>query len=1127
MKRFYLLALMVASLFYVACGDSDEVDNIEPTPNPPTPPAEVKVDTPQNVSAMDGHERVKICWKVNTSSEVKVTKTLLYYGADNSYKEYPVTSDGECEAVIDKLEEGEHTFQLANRDNDGNESAKVTISAKAYGEEYISELESRPIVDWEYVKKEQKLIITWQKDWDKGLGTEVYLPNEDSEGTWIENDENVTEIEGVEEGVDLEIRTSYQPDNCFDILYAEPYTITPVADIIPVADPTDVKSMDGYKRVKIMWSNDPESTVVKTVIYWDERESHEEVAVSPDGMQEREIIIDELAEGDYTFEVVNYDEDGQQSNAVSVTAKAYGEEYVASLTTRTLNDLAYDKHTKCATIEWTEWSNGIGTEVSYIPSEANEPTTINVANSDLTTEITPIDEGTDINIQTLYQPENCMDVMRSKIVTINPEAEVIPVADPAEVKSMDGYERVKLMWSINVESTVTKTTIYWNEKKSYKEVEFKPTAESGSQQCEIIIEDLEEGDYTFEVVNFDAEGAQSDAVGVTAKAYGEKYVATLQTRGITSESYDKKTKTETIEWDSWDKGVNTELSYKASGANSATTIVVEHSDKTTEISPIDEGEVITFQTVYQPENCMDAMRATTLYLTTKAAVVEVAEPTDLSATDGKERVKLMWKIDGQSTVAKSIVYWNNRRDSREQQFSKSGQSGLQQCEMMIENLAESNYTFEIVNYDAEGNSSAAKSISARAYGAQYISQLATRSVIDIEHDDNAKVATLTLESWNKGDKSIIEYPHATTGSTVSVEVTNSASTVTLNNIAAEQEFTIYTLYTPNNCMDQMQSAKQSYTTPEAPPQVTTYTVDIKVMQFNVKYGDIGGIPILAPYGPWSGRKANVAAFINSQAPDFVGLQELGYGSGDSDYYTYILNNMGSNYAGIKYERNSSDREGNAIIYRKDKFELVSSGRYWLHNPVEECGKFTTSDGKYTAKYERIVVWGIFKEKSSEQEFYVTTTHLDNSNTEKDKISGDWRTFPVIWEQGQTLINHTNARANYGSTDNDGRRPIIVTGDMNCNYNEAPMTNFTSKGYKDTWDAAQNRSCPDASCPRSTMSEAKSSAAQKPYSCFDYIYVSGDILPTVVQHTIHQPKYNGTHLSDHNAVSAVLRYEITK
>ena len=1112
MKRFYLLSLMVASLFFIACGDSSEVDNNEPTPNPPTPPVEVKVDKPAAVTSMDGNERVKICWEVDPTSTV--TKTIIYVGGSNSYKEYPFNPNGEsgmqeCEAIIEDLDEGDHTFQIANRDKDGNESEKVSVSAKAYGENYIAELVSRPIAEAMLIKKERTLTITWEADWDGGIGTEVrnLALDESAEPTWVENSEETTVITAVEEGDEMSIQTLYQPANCFDVLYAEAYTITPEVQIIPVADPVDVKSMDGYKRVKIMWSVDVESTVAKSVIYWDNMEASKEFTFSrtqESGMQQCEVIIDGLNEGDHTFELRNYDEDGLQSNAVTVEAKAYGENYVASLTTRTIKEFEYDKKAKSTTIEWDEWSNGLNTEVSYTPSGAEQATTITVANDESTTEISPIDEGADINIQTLYQPENCMDVMRSKMITINPQAEVIPVADPADLKSMDGYERVKLMWTISAESTVKKTVIYWNDKKSYKEVEFKPEG-TGVQQCEIILEDLEEGDYTFELVNFDEEGAQSNTATVEAKAYGEKYAATLKTRTYSDESYDPKSETETIRWNSWSKGIETELSYQS------TVLTVKHSDLVTNLSPIDEGVTISIQTIYQPDNCMDKIRSQVAYITTKIVVVEVAAPTNLSAQDGKERVKVMWKNEGSSTVKKSIVYWNNKQESRELKFANSGQPGLHQCEMVIDNLAEGNYTFEIVNLDVDGNTSTTKSISARAYGANYISQLQTRAVNKITHDNNTKVATLTLESWSQGDKSVIEYPHATTGSTVRVDVNNSTTTVTLNNIAAEKTFTIYTLYTPTNCMDQMQSAKKSYSTPAAPSQPAGSTLEIKVMQLNVATGN-ALTALVGVSHMWSDRCAKMVSMIKDNNIDIIGLQELR--DAPNGYYSNIISNLGSSYSGVCYSR-GYDREGLAIVYRKDKFELVSEGRYWL-NMTDPDRELKLENGGYAANFYRIAVYAILREKSTGQEFYFTTAHLDNN----DAGNGQVKTW-----QAQILINHTNARSGY---DNGANRFLIVTGDMNSNPEREAIQRFTSstQNYKDTWTVAENRYRPASDIPRSTMVDIDGNNATQNYACFDYIFVKGGN-PRVVSHTIHEAKSGNIIMSDHNAVSAVLQYQIKK
>lgn len=728
MKRFYLLTLMFVATLFTSCGDSSDIDNVDPTPTPP-PPAQIEVDTPANVTSMDGNERVILRWEVNPSSSV--TKTVIYYDNNNSYKEYPFNANGgsemqACEAIIKSLEEGEYSFQIANRDKDGNESKKITVAAKAYGQEYISKLESRPIIEWEYLKKERKLTIMWQEDWKQGIGTEVTNPTdvENIKHIWVENSDNTTVIEDVDEGVAINVQTHYQPENCFDVLYAEPYTIIP-------------------------------------------------------------------------------------------------------------------------------------------------------------------------------------------------EAEIIPVAAPANVASMDGYKRVKLMWDVDVESTVTKSVIYWDNKEAYKELEFKPKTESGLQRCEIIIENLTENDYTFELINVDEDGYQSNPITVTAKVYGDHFV----------------------------------------------------------------------------------------------------------------------------------------------------------------------------------------------------SELSTREVTDVVHDNDTKVATLTLESWGLGDKSIIEYQDLTTKSTVSIDVNNSTNTVTLDNIDAEQTFTIHTLYTPDNCMDTMHSTKHSYSTPVAEEKPTSNILEIKVMQLNVATGNI----LTALFGGshyWSDRCAKISSMIKDNDIDIIGLQELR--DSPSYYYSNLLSSLGSSYSGVCYARTSkSDKEGLAIIYRSDKFELISEGRYWL-NMVDPSRELILDNGGYVANYYRIAVYAILREKSTGQEFYFTTAHLDNNDVNNGIIK--------TW-QAQLLINHTNARSGY---DNGANRFIIVTGDMNSNPEREAIKRFTSstQNYVDTWSAAESRSCPDASKPRSTMVDITESSATQNNACFDYIFVKGGS-PRIVSHTIHSAQSGSVVMSDHNAVSTVLQYKISK
>ncbi|MBR6759203.1 MAG: hypothetical protein IKM03_02335 [Alistipes sp.] len=879
-----------------------------------------------------------------------------------------------------------------------------------------------------------------------------------------------------------------------------------------VATPTNIKAYDGCGRVRILWSQNSDDAIAKTMIYWNDRNgsaTHTPKQTSQQGIVRDSIDIKEILEGVYTFEIVNYDAKNNPSEAKTIQAQVYGEDYIAELATRPIEELVFNKFRSTATINWQEgWNQGLGTEVQY----ADEDASVWVKNSDSTTEISPAEVGAELTIRTLYCPTNCLDTMRSAPVKRKVEAAPVVLFEPSEAKGYDGYKRVKLMWSQDVESDLHKTSIIWGltEDQACEKI-FNREAESGLQRDSIYI-DLPEGEYTFTLTNMDAEGNATEPIEVKAKAYGEEYVAELETRPVAEIEYKATISRATLTFDTWDKGLDTELRYTRTNGQEVVSILA-NDNNTAVCNNIDKGTAIEIRSRYCPENCIDTMRSAVVTKYTPKTIL--AKPSEAKGYDGYKRVKLMWSQDVATDLHKTTISWGSAEEQRcEKVFNREAEGSLQRDSIYID-LPEGEYTFTLTNMDAEGNAAEPVEVKAKAYGEEYVAKLETRPVTNFTYQESISRANLTFASWNKGLDTEVRYTR-TNGQEVVAIIANSNNTTSCNNIGGGSAIEIRSRFCPENCIDTMRSALITKVTPQS------ISVSMKVMQLNVKNGMIGFL-----YGMWDSRKAGIVNFLKSEAPDFIGLQELGYGSGNSDYYTYILSGMGSNYAGVKYERNTA-AEGNAILYRKDKFDLIKEGRFWLCNTPDSPAKHSVTIGSttYTANYERIAVWGIFRDKTTGKEFYVTTTHLDNSNTADDK-SSDWRVYPVLWEQGQILVNNTNANANYGSSDAAGRRPIILTGDMNCNYNEEPMKNIVNNGYKDTWDIAQSKSCPDASCPRSTMSEAKSSAAQKPYSCFDHIFVGGGVIPTVMKHTIHPPKFEGTHLSDHNAVSVEIKYTFSE
>ncbi len=175
-----------------------------------------------------------------------------------------------------------------------------------------------------------------------------------------------------------------------------------------------LKTYGGKGRVKLTWTNNADPRVVKTIIYWNDRES----SVSKDfqrtmpGAQKDSIIID-LPEGTYTFEVVNLNEAGEYSLVQEIQGRSYGPVYEGSLRVRTISKITYIADT--VRVKWNTWQNPtyMGTEL-YYKTLTGKDTTIFVINDDETTDLLSISAEDTIYITSLHRPLNVMDTLRSQ-----------------------------------------------------------------------------------------------------------------------------------------------------------------------------------------------------------------------------------------------------------------------------------------------------------------------------------------------------------------------------------------------------------------------------------------------------------------------------------------------------------------------------------------------------------------------------------------------------------------------------------------------------------------------------------------------------------------------------------------
>ena len=93
---------------------------------------------------------------------------------------------------------------------------------------------------------------------------------------------------------------------------------------------------------------------------------------------------------------------------------------------------------------------------------------------------------------------------------------------------------------------------------------------------------------------------------------------------------------------------------------------------------------------------------------------------------GKNRVLLQWLYVADPKVKKAKVFWNNRRDSSSVDIKRT--SGVDTIRLMISNLPEGSYNFEIVSYDADGNPSVTVTRGGVVFGESYQATLLNRLI---------------------------------------------------------------------------------------------------------------------------------------------------------------------------------------------------------------------------------------------------------------------------------------------------------------------------------------------------------------------------------------------------------------
>lgn len=181
---------------------------------------------------------------------------------------------------------------------------------------------------------------------------------------------------------------------------------------------------------------------------------------------------------------------------------------------------------------------------------------------------------------------------------------------------------------------------------------------------------------------------------------------------------------------------------------------------------------------------------------------------------------------------------------------------------------------------------------------------------------------------------------------------------------------------------------------QSPP--TTQTT-LNVMSFNIRYGTANDGD-----NHWKKRKELVFDIFRNHHPDVAGVQEVLH------FQLKQLDAALPEFGRIGVGRDDGKTKGEyaVILYRKNRFEIKSSGEFWLSDTPQIPGSKNWGN-----TIPRICTWARLLDKPNQQHFYFYNTHWDHQSQ------------PSRIKAARQLARHIKNRRH--------QDPVIVTGDFNA------------------------------------------------------------------------------------------------
>lgn len=240
---------------------------------------------------------------------------------------------------------------------------------------------------------------------------------------------------------------------------------------------------------------------------------------------------------------------------------------------------------------------------------------------------------------------------------------------------------------------------------------------------------------------------------------------------------------------------------------------------------------------------------------------------------------------------------------------------------------------------------------------------------------------------------------------------------------------------------------------------------------------------------WPNRREMATALIRHEAPDLLGMQEVLL-SQKQDLERALPEYQ---LVGVARDDGRDKGEFSPLAFRRDRFELIDSGTFWLSETPATPGK------GWDAAYPRIATWALLHDRRSRRSIRVVNSHFDHVGV-------------VARHQSAALLQRwlqEGARA---------KLPTILMGDFNSTPDDSGyrlLADTQTSGLRDARLASQT----PAYGPPGTFNAFKiDSNAAAP---IDHIFVSDRFV--VENFAVVTQHWGGRLPSDHYPVIANLAF----